>query len=304
LTHIAREIGLLRSLAENLVSKPLPVDPITEDFLRAEGLHRAMRQTSGIVAIREPGREAFTELSESIIGQHPAMERGTFFTNFQTELFDALATGYIGRDPSSIGAADVSALHDHLSGWFANSASPRTIFVPCAVSPWPAPRFAIGPVVFVFVEEVVQSEFYPPGSSDFFSRDGFDRMLQLMRDTRANWLACVPVEGCERSRAEEVGALAADLAIVAFQLAVPAFGTRSMSRLDARRGVPNKQTLSGANGSYNTCWTTNEPGLVIGPGTLTHILEEAQTLMDAVGSCVRSFTTGRYRFPTLERFTL
>lgn len=236
MTHIAREIGLLRSLAENLISKPLPLDPITEDFLRTEGWHRAIRQTSGIVAILEPGREAFTELSESIISQYPTMERGTVFVNFQTELFNALAAGYVGRDPSSIGVADVSALHDHFSGWFANSASPRTVFVPCAVSPWPAPRFAIGPVVFIFVEEVARSEFYPPSSSDSVSRDGFDRMLQLMRDTRANWLACVPVEGCERSRAEEVGALAVDLAIVALQLAVPAFDTRSMSRLDARRG--------------------------------------------------------------------
>lgn len=196
LTHIAREIGLLRSSAENLISKPLPLDPITEDFLRAEGLHRAIRHTSGIVAIRQPGGEAFTELSESIIGQYPAMERGTVFTNFQMELFNALATGYVGRDPSSIGVADVSALHDYFSAWFANSASPRTIFVPCAVSPWPSPRFA---------------------------------------------------------------------------------------------------------GSYGATWMTNEPGLVIGPGTLADIVKQTQTLINAVGSCVRSFTTGHYRFPALER---
>lgn len=55
------------------------------------------RQADGLVAILRPGHEAFTELSESIIGQFPAMERGTIYTNFQTELFDFLATTYVGR---------------------------------------------------------------------------------------------------------------------------------------------------------------------------------------------------------------
>jgi phage terminase Nu1 subunit (DNA packaging protein) len=52
----------------------------------------------------------------------------------------------------------------------------------------------------------------------------------------ANWLARVAVEGCEQKRAEELAELAVDLAIVALQLAAPQYDTRSMARLDARRG--------------------------------------------------------------------
>jgi hypothetical protein len=74
-----------------------------------------------------------------------------------------------------------------------------------------------------------------------------------------------------------------------------------MSRLDARRGTVEKRTLSEANGYYNASWTKMEPGLSIGPGTLADILQETAPLIAAVGSCVRSFTTGVVRLPNLER---
>jgi hypothetical protein len=121
-------------------------------------------------------------------------------------------------------------------------------------------------------------------------------MLQLMRDAHANWLACVPIPGCEQQRAEEIGALAVDLAIVALQLAAPALDTRTMSRLDARRGVAEKRTLSEAHGYYNAGWTKMEPGLAIGTGTLVDILQKTEPLITAVGSCVKSFASRMLSF--------
>ena len=118
-TQFAKEVGLLRTLARNLISKPSPSGPITQDFLRTEGLARVRRQANRLVAILRPGHETFTALSESIIGQYPAMERGTIFGNFERELLDFLGTTYVGRDPASISAAEVSALHDHFAAWFA-----------------------------------------------------------------------------------------------------------------------------------------------------------------------------------------
>jgi len=126
-------------------------------------------------------------------------------------------------------------------------------------------------------------------------------MLQLMRDTHANWLACVPIQGCEHRRAEAFGDLAVDLAIVALQLAAPDLDTRTMSRLDAQRGAAEKRTLSEAHGYYNAGWTNMEPGLSIGTGTLADILRKNSPLITAVGSCVNSFATGCFRFPNLER---
>lgn len=99
----------------------------------------------------------------------------------------------------------------------------------------------------------------------------FDEMIKLMRETKANWVARVPVEGCEHKRAEEVGELAVDLAMVAFQLAAPQLGTHSMCRMDSRRGAASKRTISEANGYYNGGWSRMEPGISIGQGTLAHI---------------------------------
>ncbi len=192
-------------------------------------------------------------------------------------------------------------LYEHFDGWFGQLATPRRVFVPCLISPWAAPRFCVGPAAFVFIDEVAQSEFYPPAEK-YLNRNGFDSLLGLMRDNRANWLACVSVEGCEHQRAEEIGALAADLAIVALQLAAPlSYGTRTMGRLDARRGATERRTLSEARGYYNAGWSRIEPGLSIGTGTLADILQKTAPTIAAVGGRVTSFASGQFRLPNLER---
>jgi hypothetical protein len=301
--NFAHEIGLLRKIAQNLVREPSVYDAIAQEFLRAEGLARVGHHAQGLVAIQLPGHDAFNELSEWVICKFPTMERGVVYANFQVELLDYLANTYLGHDPASIGLADVTALCDHFEAWFAKLAGLRTIFVPCVITSWAAPRFAIGPVTFIFIDDAPRSEFYPRSDkSDVISRDGFDRMIQLMRDTRANWLACVRIEGCEQDRAQELAALAVDLAIVALQLAIPlAFGTRMMSRLDARRGFAEKRTLSETDGYYNAGWSRMEPGISIGTGTLADFLRKTEPLIKAVSSCVQSFTTGQFRFHVLER---
>ena len=122
-----------------------------------------------------------------------------------------------------------------------------------------------------------------------------------MRETHANWLARVAVEGCEQQRAEEIGELAVDPAIVALQLAAPNLDTRSMCQLDSRRGSAEKRVISEANGYYNGSWTRKEPGLAIGTGTLADIMQKTRPLVTAVGNVVRSFTTGVYPLADLER---
>jgi len=59
--------------------------------------------------------------------------------------------------------------------------------------------------------------------------------------------------------------------------------------------------LSEAGGHYNAGWTRTEAGISIGSGTLAAILQQTGPLVKAVGSLVGSFTTGRFRLPSLER---
>jgi hypothetical protein len=129
----------------------------------------------------------------------------------------------------------------------------------------------------------------------------FDNFLAEMRKERAHWLGIVSVKDCDDDKAQEVGALAVDLAIVAFQLAAPNQGTRNMSRLATRRGTPEKLSLTLSGGHYSGGWSRVEAGLSIGQGLLADIVGTMAHLVTAVGNCIRSFAEDSYRLPNLER---
>ena len=298
---LAREIGALRLLAANLEKRPLPAEELTTGLLIREGLGRVWEKADGIMAIRIPAHRSVTELTNCLLDRLPNMERGVAYSDIQTELLHLIET-HFGRDPSTIGSEDAEALIAHFEKWFADKALSRRVFVPCVISPTRAPRFEIGPIKFEFIDRLPTSDFYPrDGESAAEDRYGFDRLLEWMREGAVDWLACVSVEGCERARAEEIAELAVDLTIVALQLAAPYLDTRSMARLDARRGTRQKRTLSEANGQHWMGWTRKEPGMVIGAGTLPDILQKAAPLFTAVGDMMRSFTSGTFRLPVLEQ---
>jgi hypothetical protein len=296
----SHEIELLRVIVRNLERTPIPVDPSVVAFWHARGFEMPPGDTKK-TNILPGGRAAFNQLAERLITHNAAMERGVNFDRFQTELFGQLEA-FVSRGSETISCADVQRVADHLAGWFKVHASPRKVFVPCVLTPWTAPRFDIGPVTFVYIDGVTASEFYSAGTEpDVLARQNFDAMIELMRETKALWLARVAVEGCEQQRAEEIGELAIDLAIVGLQLAAPYLDTRSMCRLDSQRGSIQKRVISEANGYFNASWTRKEPGMSIGTGTLAHVLQETRPLIAAVGNIVASFTSGSYRLPNLER---
>lgn len=298
---LAREIGLLRTLAAHLERRPLPVERLTQELLRREGLGHVREKAGGIIAIRMPGHHAFTELTDCLLDRLPAMERGAIYADIQTELFDFI-DDYVGLRSSTVVRKDAEALLAHFEEWFADKASPRRVFVPCVISRTPAPRFDVGPVTFEFIDRVTTSDFCPYGGGDAaLDRRGFDDLVRWMRERDADWLARVSVDGCERKRAEEIAELAVDLAIVALQLAAPYLNTRTMTRLDARRGTSQKHTLSEARGYHNAGWIRKEPGMAIGRGTLPDILQRTAPIFTAVGNVVRSFASGSFRMPALER---
>ncbi|MGB6687302.1 MAG: hypothetical protein WBE76_05620 [Terracidiphilus sp.] len=253
-----------------------------------------------VIVLSRIATDAFDDLLESLVTRSSGMERGATSTRVRSELLNVLAA-YLGSDADSMNADTVETLHTHLEGWFSQCAASRQVFVPCAISPWKSERFSIGPVLFIHMDDVARSEFYP-SLDDLIPRGAFDDVLASMKTSRAHWLACVSVELCDQERGQEIGALAADLAITGLQLALPLFwDTRRMSRLDVRRGEAQAQTISRSGSSYAVSYSNLDAGLPIGPGVLTEALQKAAVVIDAVGKCVTSFATGQVRFPKLER---
>ena len=297
---LSEEIGFLRTIAKNLERSLTPLHPDYLAIMRAQGQEPPTTSPISKTTILPGGQDAFNRLCECIM-RRPLIARGASFANLQNELFTQVET-YAGRDPATIVEADARGLVDHFDTWFMALAVPRRIFVPCVLTPWPAPRFRIGPVTFMHLDEISKVGCYLDGPTpDLLGKQSFNSLLKLMADAHGHWLARVEVEGCEQQRAEEVGELAVDLAIVTLQLAAPDFETRSMSRLDSRRGTIERRVISEASGRFGASWTRKEPGIAIGSGTLADILQRARPLLDAVGNVVRSFSTGDYRLPKLEK---
>jgi hypothetical protein len=296
----SKELGLLRTIVRGMEARSVPTGQITHEYLRAERMALAHPVGDGVIVLNRAATDAFDDLSHSLVTRSSGMERGATFESVRSDLLNVLAD-YVGRDAASMSADTVATLHTHLEQWFSQRAASRQIFIPCAISPWMAERFSIGPVLFMYVDDVARSEFYP-SSDDWISRDAFDHMLASMKASRAHWLTCVSVEHCDRQRGEEIGELAADLAIVGLQLALPlVWDTRGMSRLNVRRGEAQAQTISRSGPSYSVCYSNLDAGLPIGPGTMAEAIQRAAPVIEAVGKCVTSFATGQFRLPNLER---
>lgn len=260
----------------------------------------ALSCPSGVVVFTRDARDAFDDLLEALAKQCPGLDRGITFRRIRGELFKKI-DNCIGSDPALLRSHVISDILAQLQTWFQQEAEPREVFIPCAVSPWPAPQYVIGPARFIYIDDVPRADFYPtiPNSDRRFE---FDKMLERMKSERAHWLLQVSIEGCDRERGEEIGALAADLAIVTLQLALPTtWHTRNMSRLDGRRGGANSQTLSRTATRDCSGHSTRDAGLTIGHGMMQQILRDCSTLVDAVGRCVTAFATGRFTFPQLEQ---
>jgi hypothetical protein len=249
---------------------------------------------------RSSGYEAFTTLVELLFCRSPKIERGATFSAYEGELFDLLLSQYMGRDPQTIVDADAIAVEKHLSSWFENRATTRTFFVPCSITRAPSPRFAIGSIKFIYVDEIAKSEFSMIAGVSWMPT--FEKLIDDMRKERAHWLAAVEVHDCDRDRGQEVAELAIDVAIVAFQVAQPYLGTRNMSRLAARRGLATKQTLSvAADGEPSGGFSVLDAGMSIGQGYLGQIVRESAPLIASVGNRVGAFTAGSFRLPKLEQ---
>ena len=161
---LAREIGALRLLAARLERRPLPPEEMTREWLLRERLGQVRRRADYVIAIRMPGHNSFTELTDCLLDRLPNMERGVSYSDVQTELF-VFVERFLGREPSTVGREDAEALIAHFEKWFADKAFSWRIFAPCVISRTPAPRFEIGPIVFEFIDSLPRSDFYPQGES-------------------------------------------------------------------------------------------------------------------------------------------
>ncbi len=161
--YLSRELGLFRNVTAQLERRSLHFEKLTQDILRKEGIGQAREAKDGIYVILVPGHLTFNELTNCILDRLPALERGCSYSDIQDALFTYL-TKFADDDPSSIQTDTCEALLGHFIGWFSVRSATTRHFVPCVISPTPAPRFSIGPVTFECLDTVGASDFVPSGA--------------------------------------------------------------------------------------------------------------------------------------------
>jgi hypothetical protein len=222
-------------------------------------------------------------------------------STYQHELFSFVLQTYLDTDADQISLADLNKLSLHIDEWLAQRTGEYLIPVPCFLSPAPSPQFSVGPVTFLYLEDITRNAYYREASADALSRHEFGDLIEQMRSERAHWLGFVEIEGCDRERSQDFADLAVDLAIIALQLAQPYLDTNTMSRLSNRRGAHMEITLARTGGRYAGGRSYRPPGVSIGHGYLGKIVTDAKPIIDAVGARVRSFATGAFRLPVIEQ---
>lgn len=113
----------------------------------------ALPSSGGTVVFARDARDAFDSLTEALVKECPGLDRGIAFRRIRREIFEMIES-HIGSDPALLRSNDVTGLVAQLGKWFEHVTEPREVFVPCAISPWPAPQFTIGPMRFTHMDDV------------------------------------------------------------------------------------------------------------------------------------------------------
>ena len=274
------KLDLLRTVVPSLYSEPT-----------------AFGGPGSSVGVRPEGRRALRDLAHAIF-ETPHYLRGTTFDRLLAEMLGVVSEGFVGMDATAVGQAQLDQLEGSVADWFSKEAGSHCLYIPCAISRWPAASFAIGPVAFSHLDTFSKTE----GAIRDELGQPFDRMMEWMHESAAHWMATIEVKECMKERAEELGGIAVDLALTAVQLVVRrGFGAESMARLGARAAPRQVRSVMRSNGSLSVGWTRSEPGMSIDQGTLARFLSAHPTFLIAAGSRIFEFLNDDARLPKLSR---
>jgi hypothetical protein len=291
-------LELLRHIVANIHVEPLIVGLITQEQLNQSPFARARLGPEGNIGILKPGGEALSDLADTIFHGSEEYSRGSTFQELLNELFGVLIQNFRNRKSEELTGADVRFLEQAMEDWFKTKSASHHLYIPCILAPRFAPAFDIGPVRFTYITDFVTRE--RAGKEAMFDFT-YGMLIREMEVQRSFWIAEVDVDQAMQKCAEELGELAVDIAITALQLVLHPDQSRHMSRMTARTVPRYRLGVSISNGMVSPTSTNQEPGLLLGPGTLEHFLQEGQSLLSAVGPQVTAFLSRGGAVPILSR---
>jgi hypothetical protein len=294
LRNIVANLGQL-NLAANL--DPNTPSVITEHTLQNIPFVKAKLGPGQIVGIRKEAAGSLYHLTDTIFTGSADYQHGTTFGELFDEVSDFIIKKFGEWNPSTIGDAEVCALDDRIASWFQEKVVSAHLYIPCAISTVHAVPLTVGPISFTHINDFLVQE------HGFIEKLGvmFDPLLDSMRSQGAFWMATVDVIGCIKNRAEELGDLAVDIALVGLQLVMPPDYSQRITRMTARTLPPVRKTVALINGLVSGTFANQQSGVGIGPGLLEQWLISGKSVLQSVGNRIAGYLSGKTSFPKLEQ---
>lgn len=225
--------------------------------------------------------------------------RGTSAQRLGANVAHSIASVFQGRLDSAPTADDIRSVEKEVRRRFAEQAISRTHYVPCLIIPEHASPFAVGPVRFHSTRDLIAHEGI--SAANPLQSLAYGPLLQFMEAQSAYWVAEVAVEGFDERASLERASVAADLALVAVQMAVPVFYSREMARLTGRTIPSGIGSVTKVNGQARFGSLRRDPGLGFSAGAFDQFISRAAPILASVGNRVRAYATDEATFTKLDQ---
>ncbi|AMB45063.1 hypothetical protein [Methylobacterium sp. AMS5] len=224
----------------------------------------------------------------------------------------SIAQKWRDTDRTNIQQSDIDSLGETIDRWLADLNQTRLHVVPCALPPYVAPSFQIGPVCFHHVSNfptgqfgIQQSEFWPTATEENPNpKPGgfhFERLLELATERRAPWLAVVEVSGRAIHESITAADVATDIALGALQIAAPGLNIRNISRATARAPVFWRVDPYYRDGQISENNSNLQPALTIHPDLFADVItNKVSSALNVMGKRLSDYLQATSAVPDLD----
>jgi len=256
------------------------------------------------------GMMRLSELAEDLLAERADRARLVSRRTLTRAIAKVATVQWQSRPAGALTADELDTFKTEVIAWFDKQDRVRTHYIPCTMSAWDMPPFAIGPVRFYplrnFPVDAIglkRDEVWPPDGgqismlAEINLTEGIFRLAQMRN---AETIAEVDVPGREPQQSTLTADIAVDVALGIFQLLMPPKLFTRAARATARSAPVWWATLSRGDGHVTPSSHNDEPGRIVAPGGVATLLANNASALASTGRRLEAYLAGSGALPTLD----
>ena len=293
------KLKCLKKIFGNFGSYPPPANGIADQkYMNNSPLARSRLNIENGYAygVKREAAKALHDLADIIYTDKktPKYRKGCTFNEMSDALFNVVME-FFDKPSTDIDANTVALIDGKIDSWFNTSITTTRPLIPCDITPYHVAPFTIGPVSFSHLADFVPSikERIPVAFT-------LDQMLEAMAQYDVCWIAELEIVDCSQKRAEEIGNLTVDLALVVLQLVFPNDNYSRVGRLNSRRTPSMNISVSLTHGNVTGGSRNQQPGRTISGEVFAFLLKDNEETLESLSNRVNAFLNGHVALPRLN----